>query len=143
MVFQIGVPKNGWVSIAIKHSNFSIQLDISKVPNDPIAQLSHALIMISDGIKGVFETELNLEPEMYYLTLERIDDKYTFTLRYSKEYHSSKKDIYSTKGNKNEIIMPIYRALMNFYSYNYSEPNWSSQEKEIANKLKTKVKNSP
>lgn len=106
------------------------------MPVDPLSLLVEALITSLSGYSR--EVWWHLEPAGYYMTIGRSKDKFEILLEYSFDSKAQTKErIFSATGNGQEIILPIWRALSEFYSHEYSEPEWPSSNGKDMKKLKS------
>uniref|UniRef100_UPI00235227AE hypothetical protein n=1 Tax=Maribacter polysiphoniae TaxID=429344 RepID=UPI00235227AE len=65
---NLGNPKNGWLPIALKSSEFELEYNASNIPENPTDKLCESLILALNGI----ETKIcwNLEPGCYFFELK-------------------------------------------------------------------------
>ncbi|WP_298549282.1 hypothetical protein [uncultured Aquimarina sp.] len=137
-------PEYGWLLMNFVCGDYELKLHISNVPNNPIDDLRSALMTLNEPnyeAWGSQEVIFHLEPACYYLVIERNNENLDLKIFHSKDYGGKKYTVKNISGNYNQILMPIYRALMNFYSYEHNESDWSKTDEKLIQKLKKTVKN--
>ena len=119
-------PTNGWTQMILEYEDFKLIETISNVPNDPIAELRVGLKNIIGNGKYA-NASIHLEPCWYYFDLKKENlDSFTLNIYFSKSDTKPKDFVKSISGNKNEILMPFYRALCKFYSYKFDNNHWQN-----------------
>jgi len=140
---KFGVPEHGWLSLNLKCEDYELVLDISDFPNNPVDDLRSAIMILSQSkFNGTQEIPLNLEPVYYYFLITTQNDNLNIVISHSDNSGKGKQIVQSINGTYSEILMPIYRALMDFYSFNYKEPHWPKTEGKLIEKLKDSIKKS-
>jgi len=141
---KFGGPEHGWLDMTLSCGEFQLKLDISDVPVDSLDLMRIAILNLSNeyyNAYGIQEVILHLEPTCYYLDFERNNENYRISISTSEDYNNGKKThLHSISGTFNDIIMPVYRGLMEFYSFNYQEPNWRATDRRLIEKLKAEIK---
>lgn len=132
---EFGNPDHGWLPIRFSHKDFSIELDVSDVPIDPIAQLCDTLIELFNGIIDPSLVVWHLEPYCYYLKLGRLDNEYIAEILESDDLNSPIKPTIEIVGTFEEIILPLFEALKKFWSKSVNSPHWEEQDPKKIEKL--------
>lgn len=140
---KFGKPNHGWLLTNLKCKDYELELDISNVPNDPVDDLRSAIMTLSLPNYQAWEPQeiiLHLEPACYYLLIERKNDEFNVLISKSKDYDSKRYPLQVIRGNYDEVLMPIYRGLMEFYSFGYEPPHWRKNDDKLIDKLKKHIK---
>ncbi len=140
IIFELGQPHAGWVPVKLHHLKHNFQFEGSVVPNNPIEELMSAIILICDGVTKTSQITWNLEPYCYYFQFEKDDDNYMLSVSESDDFQGPQKLTHKIKGTFDQIILPIYRALRNFETYEFSDRAWPEIKKERSMKMKLLVK---
>ncbi|MCM8529158.1 MAG: hypothetical protein NE327_21730 [Lentisphaeraceae bacterium] len=128
---KFGVPHHGWLTVEVTKGDFHLEMDSSDVPVDPVQHLVLALYKILKGIDS--EVWWNLEPAGYYWYFTKLEDnRYQIKITFQECSDSPEKQTELLTGTKQEIIMPLWGALKEFYSHSYEEPHWPvSDDREL------------
>ncbi|MBK8903705.1 MAG: hypothetical protein IPM53_21155 [Anaerolineaceae bacterium] len=135
---KFGKPHDGWLPVSLNAGGFSLEIDVSDVPVDPIYVLISSLYRALSGLDS--EVWWHLEPASYYFYFEPEETgELKFTIAFAEENvtRNHREIVFETSGSKAEIILPLWRAIQEFVSYSYKEPDWpllSSQQKVFVNK---------
>ncbi len=132
---KFGIPQHGWLLTTIAYNDFTLELDISNVPIDPMVQLCDALISINKGIKVPDRVIWHLEPYCYYLQFEKLEFEYKAVISESDSFGSPAKITTEFYGSFEEIILPFYRALKHFCSQPFKPSLWAEIDPERIKKL--------
>lgn len=138
---KFGVPHHGWLPVKVTVGDFYLEMEASDVPVNPINILISSLTRTLSG----FESEVwwHLEPASYYFSFaSEGEDNYKFTISFADvdSVSSKRQHIFETSGNKNEIILPFWRAVKEFASHSYLEPHWPETYEGWIDQLTTMVK---
>jgi len=133
-------PKHGWMPVKITHNDIEEYFDVSDVPVNPISQLEDVLDSAITGGGG--EVWWHLEPAGYYLNIHAEKENYRIKLEYSINSMSETRElVFEYSGNFEETVIPIWRSLRNFQSYNWKEFTVSEKTIEsITKQVKAKKK---
>ena len=137
---HLGKPEHGWVPVSVEHNSNKIEFHGSDVPNNPIQDLNDALYKITSGETS--EVWWHLEPAGYFFIFEKSNNKITLRVLYADDYEISEaKEVMKVEGSLESVIIPMWRGLKEFLSYNPTEPHWPEvPTNEIIN-LGKKLKN--
>jgi hypothetical protein len=136
---KFDVPEAGWLPVSISMGGFSLEIDASDVPCDPIFQLTVALYKVLKGIDS--EVWWHLEPAGYYFYFKKLEeDSYQITITFEEDSSSPEKPVICLIGTKQEIIFPFWRAIKEFSSHHYNEPHWPELDKRELKKLTELIK---
>lgn len=140
IAIEFGIPEHGWLLTNLSHKDFNLELDISDVPIDPMAQLCDALIEINKGINEPSRIIWHLEPYCYYLQLTKLESGYKAIISESDEFDSPTKITTEISGAFEEIILPLYRALKKFWSKSFKPPHWNELDPKRIEELTKLIK---
>ena len=116
-------PSHGWLPLRLSVSGHEIDIIVSDVPNNPIQELLEALESAARGREA--SVWLHLEPDGYFMRFSPIGDEINLLLEFAAASKSSRaEDVLSVQGSRVEILLPFWRFLRDFQSYDYSEPDW-------------------
>ena len=120
---HLGKPEHGWVLVTIEHNSTKIEFHGSDVPNNPIQDLNDALYKTINGEPS--EVWWHLEPAGYFFTFENSNNKVILKVLYADDFEISEaKEVMSIEGTVESILVPMWRGLKVFLSYNPIEPHW-------------------
>lgn len=139
----LGTPAHGWLPVTLRCGSYSLELDVSDVPNNPIDELMSSLMHLSEKKYkswGPQETILHLEPFCFYLLIERNGTNFDLLISQSKDFDGRREPVQTIRGTFQEIILPIYRSLMHFFSFGYQAPHWPPQQQRSITELKGRIK---
>lgn len=140
LIIKFGNPEHGWLPVNIKYKEITEEFHASDVPVDPLSLLTDSLFSAIHGRSK--EVWWHLEPAGYFMTISKSKSGYELLLEYSIDSTAQTKEfIFSFSGSLKEIILPIWRALSEFYSHNYSEPAWPKGSTEDMKELKALIQN--
>ncbi|GAA4273641.1 hypothetical protein U6A24_18270 [Aquimarina gracilis] len=138
---EFGIPENGWLFTKFQWEDFRLEMDLSNVPADPIAQLCDALIEINSGMRIPIRILWSLESYHYYFQLEQKKDIYKVIIFKSDTIQSRPLEVVKEfEGDYDQIILPLYRAVKKFNSYSYSKPHWEEMDSKRILKLTNLIK---
>jgi hypothetical protein len=135
---DFGTPEHGWLPVKIAFNEFRLAFEASDVPANPMNQLISSLRSVIKGIET--EVWLHLEPEGYYLKLEKFSNDYTLTISFAKSEDSDRETIFKVNGSYDSLIMPIYRAIKKLAAQKYDPQDWATIDKTELEKLTGLVK---
>jgi hypothetical protein len=124
---KFGEPHHGWLSIRLTTGDFSLEMEVSDVPVDPIYVLISSLCLALNGLES--EVWWHLEPASYYFYFEPEEQgefKFSIAFAESNVTRNHRETVFETSGSKAEIIFPFWRAIKEFASHSYKEPDWSA-----------------
>jgi len=129
----LGNPKNGWLPIELKSTDFELEFNASNIPENPTDKLCESLILAINGI----ETEIcwNLEPECYFIELKPNGKVIDFIISKSGRITENRNLIYKLTGDFESLILPIYRSLKKFNSLDFDKADWEKINQIKLNKL--------
>lgn len=122
---QFGIPEHGWLPVELTHKEYTLKMDVSDIPVDPIHLLISALLKVIEGRSS--EVWWNLEPKGYYFTFQpKGNDDYSIKIESAENTRGveSRSTLFSTSGNLENLLTPFWRALRKFESQGYTEPHW-------------------
>ena len=127
------IPKNGWLPINFKTSDFELEFNASNIPENPTEKLCECLILAINGI----ESELcrNLEPECYFFETKSSEKGIDFIISKSVGIAKKRNLIYKLTGDINSVILPMYRSLKRFSSLEFNKTDWEKIDQIKLNKL--------
>ena len=138
---EFGIPEHGWLLMNFQWEDFSLELDLSNVPTDPMEQLCDTLIQISSGIPNPTKVIWHLEPYCYYFELKKLKENYKVTISESDEFESKPvRLVKEFEGNYDQIILPLYRSIKRFNSYSYKKPHWDEMNSKHIQELTQLIK---
>jgi hypothetical protein len=118
-----GTPIYGWLPVRFEAGSNVVEFPASDVPNNPIQNLIEALENALQGAEA--SVWWNQEPDGYYFKFlpnkEEIEFQVLFAVD-SKE--NAQSEVAAVKGDKAQVLLPIWRALRKFESCHSVEPHW-------------------
>ncbi len=116
---NLGNPKNGWLPIEFKSTDFELEFNASNIPKNPTDKLCESLILVMNGI----ETEIcwNLEPECYFFELKQSGKNINLNISNSYGKTKSRNLIYKLTGDFESVILPMYRSLKKFNTLEFDK----------------------
>lgn len=135
---NLGNPKNGWLPIELKSTDFELEFNASNIPENPTDKLCESLILAVNGI----ETEIcwNLEPECYFFELKQSGKEIELNISKSGGITENRNLIYKLTGDFESVILPMYRSLKKFNTLEFDKADWKKIDQEKLNKLTELVK---
>ena len=116
-------PTHGWLPTRIELMNEVLEFVASDVPNNPIEELCSAVSSAAAGREG--EVWWHLEPDGYFFEISGANGGARLRILFSEHSISSPKiEVASVTGTKAEVLLPLWRALREFESFNTQEPHW-------------------
>ena len=130
---NLGNPKNGWLTIELKSTDFELEFNTSNIPENPTDKLCESMILAINGI----ETEIcwNLEPECYFFELKPSGKRIDFIISKSVGITKKRNLIYKLTGDFETMILPMYRSLKKFSSLEFDKADWEKIDQTKLNKL--------
>jgi hypothetical protein len=130
---NLGNPKNGWLPIELKSTDFKLEFNASNIPENPTDKLCESLILAMNGI----ETEIcwNLEPEFYFFELKQIGKGIELNISKSGGITENQNLIYKLTGDFKSVILPMYRSLKKFSTLEFDKADWKKIDEIKLNKL--------
>ena len=133
---RFGVPEHGWLLVQVLAGDYTLEMDVSDVPVNPIDQLIESLCRVLYGMES--EVWWHLEPASYYFSFSRSGTtKYRCEITFAKgnKVSDPRRDVLTVVGNVNEVIFPFWRAIREFMTYEYEEPRWPKTDAFAVEKL--------
>ena len=137
---EFGIPQHGWLPTELKFDDYSLQIEISDVPQNPMKQLCNSIIQLVKGINSPDPIPWHLEPYCYYVQFNRCQDNYKVSILESDNFDSPTNIVKEINGNFEKIIKPFYRALKKFNSKSYKPPHWDELDTDRINELTKLIK---
>ncbi|GGZ94326.1 hypothetical protein [Algibacter mikhailovii] len=130
---NLGNPKNGWLPIELKSTDFELEFNASNIPENPTDKLCESLILTMNGI----ETEIcwNLEPECYFFELKQSGKNINLNISNSSGITKNRNLIYEMTGDFESVILPMYRSLKKFSTLEFDNADWIKIDQIKLNKL--------
>ncbi|EWH10943.1 hypothetical protein KLA_16080 [Cellulophaga geojensis KL-A] len=130
---NLGNPKNGWLPIELKSTDFELKFNASNIPKNPTDKLCESLILAMNGI----ETEIcwNLEPECYFFELKQSGKNINLNISNSSGITKNRNPIYEMTGDIESVILPMYRSLKKFSTQEFDNADWKKIDQIKLNKL--------
>ena len=130
---NLGNPKNGWLPIELKSTDFVLEFNTSNIPENPTDKLCESLILAMNGI----ETEIcwNLEPECYFFELKQKGKGIELNISKSGGITENRNLIYELTGDFESVILPMYRSLKKFNTLEFDKTDWKKIDQSKLNKL--------
>ncbi|RFP66963.1 hypothetical protein D0N36_00285 [Hymenobacter lapidiphilus] len=142
MKVEFGEPNHGWLPVRIETTDFELAFEASDVPLNPISQLAAALrLVVADAILGETLVWWHLEPSGYYFSFARLNEQLELTIWYAENDRAARSLHSRTVGSMDDIMLPFYRAIKRFASYEYNESDWPQLEPGEIRWLRQVVKN--
>lgn len=130
-----GLPKNGWVEVHLSIGGNSIEFYASDVPNNPVQQLVDALALSAKGLEAT--VWWHLEPDGYYFKFSPLQLQVQFQCSFaSASKESSQSEVALVVASKEEVLLPVWRALRSFQSFCPDEHDWPSVNFEGLEKIR-------
>ena len=135
---NLGNPKNGWLPIELKSTDFELEFSASNIPENPTDKLCESLILAINGI----ETEIcwNLEPECYFFELKQSGKEIELIILKSGGITENRNLIYELTGEFESVILPMYRSLKKFSTLEFDKTDWKKIDQTKLNKLTDLIK---
>ena len=135
---NLGNPKNGWLPIELKTTDFELEFNASNIPESPTDKLCESLILAMNRIG----TEIcwNLEPECYFFELKQIRKGIELKISKSGGIIENRNLIYELTGDFESVILPMYRSLKKFNTLEFQKTDWKEIDEKKLNKLTELVK---
>tara|TARA_R110002033_G_C3863001_1_gene236624 strand:+ start:1113 stop:1568 length:456 start_codon:yes stop_codon:yes gene_type:complete len=127
------IPKNGWLPTSLKTSDFELNFNVSKIPENPTDKLCESLILALNRIES--EICWNIEPECYFFELKPSGKKIELNILKSGGITEHRNLIYELTGNFESVILPIYRSLKKFNTLEFDKTDWEKIDQIKLNKL--------
>ncbi|WP_458627088.1 hypothetical protein [Winogradskyella sp. PC D3.3] len=134
----LGNPKNGWLPIKLKYTDFNLEFNTSNIPENPTDKLCESLILAINGI----ETEIcwNLEPECYFFELKQNGKEIEMNISKSGGITENRILIYKLTGEFKSVLLPMYRSLKKFNTLEFDKTDWKKNDQIKLNKLTELIK---
>ena len=140
LIFEI--PKNGWLPTSLKTSDFELNFNVSKIPENPTDKLCESLILALNSIES--EICWNMEPECYFFELKPSGKIIELNISKSGGITEHRNLIYKQTGDFESVILPMYRSLKKFNTLEFDKADWEKIDQIKLNKLTeliTEIKN--
>lgn len=116
-------PVHGWVPVRAEFGRIALEFEASDVPNNPIESLVDALYAVCAGREAV--VWWHLEPDGYYFKFYPAQELVTLRVLFSENsLETRSREVHAIEGTRQEVLLPIWRALRAFQSFSLSEPHW-------------------
>lgn len=125
ITINLGTPKHGWLPVNFRYREFHLEFDASDVLNDPVADLYHLIIHITDN--GPKEIIWWLEPAAYLFTFNKDQENIILTITETSNLHNANatKIILTTIVVEAQKMLASFRkAIKDFYSQTWTEEHW-------------------
>lgn len=129
----LGNPKSGWLPIELKSADFGLDFTSSLFPENPTDQLCKSLILATSGIDS--EICWHLEPECYFFKLKPSGKSVNFCITKSNGFTETRNLIYNLTGDFESVILPMYRSLKKFSTFEFNKTDWTKIDQTKLNKL--------
>jgi hypothetical protein len=119
-----GVAQNGWLSLHVKAGSVELEFSGSDVPNNPVQELIDALANAAAGVDGA--VWWHLEPDGYYFQFSPMQDNVRLQVFYEsfQQQTKQKTEVASVISSKQQVLLPIWRALRKLETTQLAEPHW-------------------
>ncbi len=136
--FNLGQPISGWIPVYLKSGDFILEFTSSKIPENPTDKLCEALILIVSGVESeICWTE---EPICYFFKFMPADNSYSFSIDETDRWGLNRTEIFRKNGGFEDLIMPIYRGLKKWTTFEYKTSDWKKINQSKTDKLTGLVK---
>lgn len=116
-------PQNGWLPTTLEVDCKIIEFCASDVPNNPIEELIYCLSRTLNNIES--SVWWHLEPAGYFFYFKPDNDRLQFIVTFSKDSNKLKQDeVITILYEPKDILLPLWRGLKMFTSYNPCKPDW-------------------
>lgn len=120
-------PHHGWLPVRMEMSNQVVEFQASAVPTNPIEALFDAVAAAAGGGRG--EVWWHLEPGGYYFELAGVGGQIRLRVLLEEQSMQSRKvEVASVTGSKADVLLPLWRALCQFESFDACSPHWPPNE---------------
>lgn len=133
MELNLGNPKNGWIPITFKSTDFELEFIASNIPENPIDKLCESLILLLNGIATEFCW--NLEPEYYFFSLDPKEKQINLIISKNSKTSETPNPIFELIGDFKSIILPMYRSLKKFNTLEFNKTDWTKIDQTKLDKL--------
>lgn len=131
-------PQHGWLPVRVELADQVVEFEASAVPNNPVEALFDAVAAAAGGRSG--EVWWHLEPAGYYFELAGIDDQVRLRLLFEQRSRRSRAvEVTSVTGSKAEVLLPLWRALCQFESFDAASPHWRPDMQASLQRLREKI----
>jgi len=137
VTIRFGVPVHGWLPVEIDFGDFTLQLDASDVPVNPLDELCSALILVLQGAST--EVGWHLEPAWCFLRFETTNNSVTLVVFESAAFKGKADEKLRVTSSVEELVLPWYRALKSFCTADYGA-DWPATDVSGIEKLTQLVK---
>lgn len=139
---RFGEPHAGWLPVELTCDDLRLEFEVSHIPTNPIDSLILGLDRAISGLEA--EIWFNLEPASYYLEFNPLaEQRYEFRIEFSQkdaQHRQYRTAVLEISGNKDEIVLPFWRAITEFASHSYTEPAWPEVDDFALSKLRKRVR---
>lgn len=130
---KFGNPEQGWLPIKFKYSEFELNFDASDVPKTPTDLLCECLISTLKGIES--KMYWFLEPGYYLFELIPNGEAINLLISVSNDSIVKRDETYKISGSFKSIILPMYRSLKKFDTFEFNQTDWGKISKTNLDKL--------
>ncbi len=123
---RFGPARNGWLPVTIHTANQHLAFEASFTPDDSLAQLIDALLMVlaSDGTAAV---TWNSEPVEYRFTLEAVADVAKLTITAFADHRREAqegKDVLTVQTDRQVLVRSFWRSLRRLQTQDDFAQQW-------------------
>ena len=137
--FKLENPEHGWLPVCLAIEDFHMNFDASDVPNNPIQDLITSLVLAIQCTES--KVYWHLEPGYYIFSfIPNGEKQFEFNLARSNSENSNEELLKQVSGTFSSIILPFYRAIKTFTTYNFNQKHWPQLSTEEISKLTGLVK---
>ena len=139
---KFGKPSNGWLPLYFFVDGYELDVEVSDVPVNPVDMLLDGLGRVLNNLDA--EVPWHLEPVSYYFQFKPLDSKrvhFAITRSDSATKIESKRQIEKeVEIGKMELVLPLWRAVSEYASHNFSDPDFDPINLTQLQKLKQNIK---
>ncbi|RPD44381.1 hypothetical protein DNI29_22010 [Hymenobacter sediminis] len=128
-----GQPEHGWLPLTLSVDTFTLALDVSDVPTNPVEELCDCLTLVLQGMEA--SVWWHLEPTWYRFHFEPTPREVLFSIGKSASARGAATNVLQHTGNVESIVLPFYRAFKQFTSRAIAEEHWPTVDQEKVNRL--------
>jgi hypothetical protein len=134
---KFGEPHHGWLPLKITAGEFQLDVEISDIPKNPVDDLVSGLEAAFGGLD--FEVWFHLEPASYYLRfIPLASNKIGIFIEFSErdtQQKNKRRTVFETEGERDDVLVPFWRAVKEFASHSYKEPAWPKCDEVALSRL--------
>ena len=119
---NFGYPEHGWLPVEFKHGEFELNFEASDVPKIPTDLLCECLVSFLKGLES--KMYWFLEPGYFLFEFKETPKGIDLFISESNDSVIKQKEMKKISGDFKSIILPIYRTLKRFDSFELNEIDW-------------------